>query len=119
MAKVFPTASPAEADTIQSPVFCIVADSTTTAAVVDLSAWADKYVTLVMVGDDGAIALNDDNSAGSYTYATRVSTATNAQTNCMMRLIEGQPMSFVVSPQYPYLVHRTATGTAVICVSRS
>lgn len=119
MAKVFPTASQSEAESIQSPIFCIVADSTTTAAVINLSAWADRYVTLVMVGDDGAIAVNDDNSIGSYTYATRSSTAANTQTNCMMRLIEGQPMSFVVSPQYPYLVHRTATGTAVICVSRS
>lgn len=119
MAKIFPTASTSEAETIQSPVFCIVDDSTTTAAVCDLTAWSDRYVTIVMVGDDGAIALNSSDSAGSFDIADRESVAANEQSTCMMRLIEGQPMSFVVSPAFPFLVHRTATGTAVICISRS
>lgn len=119
MAKVFPTASTPEAETIQSPLFCLVADSSSTADVVDLNAWAGYYVTVTLVGDDGAIAMSPANSVGDYDIDARETVATNSQNDCMARLIEGQSISFVVSPAHPYLVHRTVSESATLTVSRS
>ncbi len=119
--KIVPLVDPAVQGNILSPVWCITADSTTTIAgqILDLSAWAGSYVSVVFVGDDGWIAFNNTSSVGSFAAATRDSSAQNTSGNCMWPMIEGAEKQMVVSLEYPYLIHRTATGTATISVHRA
>lgn len=114
-----PSASASEANSVQPPVLCLTANSTTTAAVIDLSAWAGKYVSVTALGEIVWLGFQETAAAGSLAKATRATTALNTQTNCMYPLADGAEKTFLVSEQYPYLIHLTDTATATVSVHRA
>ena len=114
-----PSASDSEANSMQPPVLCLTANSTTTAAVIDLSVWAGMYVSVIALGDIVWLGCQETASAGSLAKATRVTTAALTQNNCMFPIADGTEKTFLVSEQYPYLVHLTDSGTATVSVHRS
>lgn len=116
---IHPTARAESAQSVQSPVFILTRDATTTVAYLDLRAWINQYVAVVFIGDQGWLACAPA-ASGSYAITASVTNvAANENGIAMFPVPDGVEKQFLVSEAYPFLAYKADAGTAVISVHRS